>query len=69
MRPTDHLAAALRASGQKFAANDNIADHLGDGDRDQIQADVEEACHALLRALVIDTAADPNTKETARRMA
>lgn len=69
MRPTDHLAAALRASGQKFAANDNIADHLGDGDRAQIQVDVEEACHALLRALVIDTASDPNTKETARRMA
>lgn len=69
MRPTEVICAHLREIGAPFAANDNIADRLQPGDLDKIQKDVEEACHGLLRALVIDTASDPNTKETAKRMA
>lgn len=69
MKPTDDIAQAFRTNGIPFAANDNISEHMLPGDVGLIQQDVEEACHALLRALVIDTKEDPNTKETARRMA
>ena len=69
MKPTDQIVAHLREIGAPFAANDNIASRLEPGDLDAIQKDVEEACHGLLRALVIDTSSDPNTKETAKRMA
>ena len=69
MKPTEMISSHLREIGVPFAANDNIADRLQPGDLDKIQKDVEEACHGLLRALVIDTPSDPNTKETAKRMA
>ena len=69
MKYSEQLAQHLHEIGAPFAANDNIAERLVDGDLDKIQSDVEEACHALLRALVIDTKSDPNTKETAKRMA
>lgn len=69
MKDTDAIAAHLTEIGAPFAANDNISDRLGPEHLRMIQHDVEEACHGLLRALVIDTASDPNTKETAHRMA
>lgn len=69
MNHTETIAARLRLSGQTFAANDNLSEQLLPGELDKIQADVEEACHSLLRALVIDTKNDHNTKETAKRMA
>lgn len=63
------IAERLRESGVSFKANDNISQYLTDEDRDQIQKDVEAKVEALLQALVIDTENDPNTKETARRIA
>lgn len=69
MKHTETIAARLRLSGQSFAANDNLAENLLPGELEKIQADVEEACHGLLRALVIDTKNDHNTQETAKRMA
>lgn len=63
------IASRLRLAGHSFAANDNIASELLEGELAKIQSDVEEACHALLRALVIDTKTDHNTQETAKRMA
>lgn len=48
-------------------ANENIAEHLHDGDLDVIEQEVEEAFGGVLRALRI--ADDHNTKDTARRVA
>ena len=69
MSHTEQIIARLRAQGVDFAANDNIAEHLDDGELDLIQADVETACGELLKSLVIDTVNDHNTQETAKRMA
>lgn len=52
-----------------FNANDNIWLELDKSDMREIERATEGACHALLRALMIDTEHDPNTKGTARRMA
>ena len=61
----------LRIEGSKgsFLANDNISKFLLDGEIEALQAEVELAAADLLRALVIDTDNDHNTKDTAKRVA
>ncbi len=59
----------LREAGQRFHANDNIAAFLQPGERDELRSEVEARMHEVLHALVIDTASDHNTAETARRVA
>ena len=53
----------------RFHANDNIAEHVRDGEIDELRAEVEAKMHEVLRALVIDTESDHNTNETAKRVA
>ncbi len=69
MDNSDMLMERLRNNGAPFAANDNIAKYLDSVDRERIQWEVQLACQALLKALVIDTENDHNTRETAKRMA
>lgn len=59
----------IKKPGVKFAANDNISEHLEAGDLEKIEKDVEAAVQQLLHALVIDTENDHNTRETAKRVA
>ncbi|GMV47790.1 MAG: hypothetical protein AMXMBFR66_31880 [Pseudomonadota bacterium] len=56
-------------AGQRFHANDNIAACVREGELDELRDEVESHMHEVLRALVIDTANDHNTAETARRVA
>lgn len=53
----------------RFHANDNIAEHLRDGELDELKAEVQAKMHEVLRALVIDTDNDHNTNDTAKRVA
>ena len=50
---------------ETFFANSNI----GDCDKEEILADVEDAFEGVLQALRIDTEKDHNTQETAKRVA
>lgn len=59
----------LRDAGQRFHANDNIAEYIGEGELDALHAEVEARVGELLRTLVIDTDSDHNTADTARRVA
>ena len=59
----------LKDAGVPHMANDNISDHLQDGDIEVIQAEVQKHMQGVLEALLIDTAADHNTEETAKRVA
>ena len=59
----------LVRAGQRFHANDNIAAYLQDGEIDALRTEVEERIGDVLDSLVIDTAGDHNTHETARRVA
>ncbi len=50
-------------------ANDNISEFIDVGDLQDIENEVEEAFQGVLKALLIDTKNDHNTKDTARRVA
>ena len=53
----------------RFHANDNIAEHVREGELDELKAEVQKHMQAVLDALVIDTVSDHNTHGTARRVA
>ncbi|MBD3787418.1 MAG: GTP cyclohydrolase I [Sphingomonadales bacterium] len=66
---SERIRARLIESGQRFHANDNIADVLREGELDALRREVAQHMQGVLSALVIDTASDHNTAETAKRVA
>ena len=65
----DRIRSRILESGDRFHANDNICKHIEPGELDELQSEVEAKMLEVLRALVIDTDSDHNTKDTARRVA
>lgn len=59
----------LKNSGQRFFANDNISDFMTPEERDLLVEEVKTKFEAVLRSLVIDVDHDPNSAETAKRLA
>lgn len=59
----------LQAARKRFNANDNIADFIEPGELEKLLDEVETKMQDVLDAMVIDTAGDHNTKNTARRVA
>jgi GTP cyclohydrolase I len=59
----------LKAAGQRFYANDNIADYIQPGDLEQLVDEVSGKMQGVLDSLIIDTRHDHNTQDTARRIA
>jgi len=59
----------IREAGDKFFSTDNIAKHIRDHEREELLEEVTGQVQSLLESLVIDTQADHNTKDTARRVA
>ena len=59
----------IRAAGQRFNANDNIAEFIRPGELDVLLDEVSSKMQAVLDSLVIDTERDHNTSRTARRVA
>jgi len=53
----------------KLFANDTIYASLNEGDLQMIEDEVAEAFQGVLKALIINTTDDHNTKDTARRVA
>ena len=53
----------------KLFANDTIYASLNEGDLQKIEDEVAEAFQGVLKALIINTEDDHNTKDTARRVA
>ena len=68
-RPSDRIRARLKAAGQRFRANDNIAACSEPGELEALTEEVAERVDALLQSLVIDTENDHNTRETGARVA
>lgn len=69
MPASQRIRERLKASGERFYSNDNIANHLEHGDVEEIEREVEAKARELLRALVIDVDNDHNTRDTAKRLA
>jgi GTP cyclohydrolase I len=63
------VRARIRKAGKRFHANDNIASFLEPGELDELLDEVESKMRQVLESLVIDTASDHNTQDTARRVA
>jgi GTP cyclohydrolase I len=59
----------LKESRKRFHANDNIADFIEPGELALLLDEVEVKMKGVLESLVIDTEADHNTNDTARRVA
>ena len=59
----------LLAARKRFNANDNIAEFVEPGELELLLDEVEVKMQAVLDSLVIDTANDHNTDDTARRVA
>jgi len=59
----------LQAAGKRFHANDNIADFVQPGELEALLDEVTGKMQGVLDSLVIDTAHDHNTHQTARRVA
>ena len=59
----------LRRARRRFHANDNISDFLLPGDLEALLDEVAGKMQGVLESLVIDTASDHNTQDTARRVA
>jgi GTP cyclohydrolase I len=66
---SERIRYRLMGAGCRYHANDNIADHIRAGELDELRDEVAAKMHEVLRALVIDTASDHNTQDTARRVA
>jgi len=59
----------LLAARKRFHSNDNIADFIQPGELEALIDEVEQKMQGVLDSLVIDTASDHNTGDTARRVA
>ena len=59
----------LAAARKRYNANDNIAAFLQPGELESLLDEVEVKMQGVLDSLVIDTAGDHNTRNTARRVA
>jgi len=66
---SEQIRQRLVAAGKRFHANDNIAHYVQPGEMDALLEEVEGKVKAMLDSLVIDTASDHNTQNTARRVA
>ncbi|WP_374317011.1 GTP cyclohydrolase I [Aquabacterium sp.] len=59
----------IKAAQRRFHANDNIADFIEPGELALLLDEVQGKMAEVLSSLVIDTASDHNTQDTARRVA
>ncbi len=66
---SERIRYRLVTAGCRYHANDNIADHIRDGELTELKAEVQANLQKVLQALVIDTHSDHNTHETAQRVA
>ncbi|MFN3862010.1 MAG: GTP cyclohydrolase I [Roseateles sp.] len=66
---SERIRYRLVSAGCRHHANDNIAAFIAPGELDALQDEVQAKMQAVLESLVIDTASDHNTHETAKRVA
>jgi len=65
----DRIRERILKAGDRFHANDNICAHVEEGELEALEHEVASKFEEVLRALVIDTENDHNSRETARRVA
>jgi len=63
------IRARIKKARKRFFANDNISAYVREGEIDDLLSEVEGKFREVLKSLVIDTEADHNTQDTAKRVA
>ena len=63
------IAQRIKSKGARYFANDNISEFMEDHERDLLIEEIQDKFEAVLNSLVIDTENDPNSAETAKRLA
>jgi len=66
---SQEIAERLKKRGVRFFACDNISDHIESWEQDMLINELQQKFQGVLESLVIDTENDPNSKDTARRLA
>ena len=66
---SDRIRERIRKARARFHANDNISGFIEEGELEPLRLEVASKIDEVLRALVIDTESDHNTRDTARRVA
>tara|TARA_B100000963_G_scaffold271389_1_gene239567 strand:+ start:1025 stop:1708 length:684 start_codon:yes stop_codon:yes gene_type:complete len=69
MKISQKIKERVDAAGARAWANDNISDYMEEGEKQQLIEEAMPAFENVLQSLVIDTETDPNSMDTARRMA
>ena len=69
MKISQTIRERIAADGGRAWANDNISDYLEQGDKQKLIDEAMPAFENVLQSLVIDTETDPNSMDTAKRMA
>jgi len=65
----DTIKKRLKDNNVRYWANDNIADYIEESEKQQLIDEAVPAFENMLDHLLIDTKTDPNSIDTARRMA
>lgn len=68
-KTSDKIKQRLKDNNVRYWANDNIADYIEEGEKQQLIDEAVPAFENVLQSLLIDTETDPNSIDTARRMA
>ena len=63
------IKARLKNAGKRFFASDNISQFIYPDERPKLIEELTEKFEGVLSSLVIDTDNDPNSQDTARRLA
>ena len=66
---SSQIRQRLLAAGKRFYSNDNIAEFIEPGELQALVDEVQAKMQGVLDSLVIDSANDHNTRDTARRVA
>jgi len=69
MKISQKIKERCKAAGARAWANDNISDYIEEGEKQKLIEEAMPAFENVLQSLVIDTETDPNSQDTARRMA
>ena len=69
MNTSDKIKKRLVEAGDRYWAGDNISAHIEEGEKQQLIDELAVKFEDVLQSLVIDTANDPNSNGTGKRLA
>lgn len=69
MKISEIIANRIKRSGDRFFSCDNISDHILEGELLELKRQLAISFDQVLRDLVIDVEGDPNSFDTAQRLA